>query len=341
MQCRLVLAFALVALVHLDQSAAQVLRIGSWNVANEPNSSDRITDFELVLSAIGSESVLGNSARLGILALQETDTQSAQAVRDSFNNMYVDSTYDLIVSGADGGGDRTGFVYDSSLVSLVSQTELSGSLTHTILRATFDPIGLSVADPLTIYSIHLKSGSSLSDQNVRGIESEFIRDDADLFELGTSILFTGDFNMLGSSEPAWNQLTGSGNAQAFDLADAPGQWRDNPDFLSLHTQDPGGSMDDRFDLQFGTSSFFDSQGIDFVDGSFTVFGNNGTHDLNQPITTGTGASSPLLSALSRTSDHLPVFSDFVSAIPEPGHSILVVVSGLAWITQRRRFAKSS
>lgn len=333
---RTCLSAVLVVLLHLDFAAAQVLRVGSWNVANEPNSPDRISDFETVFRAIGDQSVLGNSARLGILALQETDTGSALDVRDSFNSIYVESNYELIFSDADGGGDRTGFVFDSNLVSLISQTELSSSLTHNVLRATFDPIGLGMSDPLTLYSIHLKSGASAADRITRGSESLVIRSDADMLGPETSVLFTGDFNMQSSSEAAWSNMTSVGNAQAFDLADSPGDWRDNPDFLSLHTQDPGSSLDDRFDLHFGTEGLFDSVGIDFLEGSFTVFGNNGTHDLNQSIMTGTGASSQVLSALSRTSDHLPIFSDFIVAIPEPVHSVFVALGCLVLSMRRNR-----
>ena len=329
----------LVALIQLDLAAAQILRIGSWNVANGPNDSDDITDFETVLSAIGNQSVLGNSARLGILALQETDTQSAIDVKDSFNSIYADSVYEVIYSNADGGGDRTGFVYDSSLVSLVSQNELSGTLTHSALRATFAPIGLEVSDPLTLYSVHLKSGATTSDKTTRGSEAEFIRADADMLSPETSVLFTGDFNMHSSSESAWTNITSGGNAQAFDLANAPGDWRDNPDFLSLHSQDPGGSLDDRFDFHFGTGEFFDSAGLDYNEGSFTVFGNNGTHQLNQSITTGTGASPQVLSALTRTSDHLPVFSDFAVqisvAIPEPGGAVVIMFCSLGLLRRSR------
>lgn len=323
------------------ESSAQVLRVGSWNVANEPNSLERIADFETVLSAIGEHSVLGNSARLSILALQETDTDSAFDVRDSFNAMYTGSTYQTIFSNPDGGGDRTGFIYDSSLVSLVSQSELSDSLTHNVLRATFAPTALGTVEPLTVYSIHLKSGASSADRVIRGSEAQFIRADADFLGPAASILFTGDFNMQSSSEAAWDNLTSVGNAQAFDLADSPGDWRDNPNFSWLHTQAPGTQVDDRFDLQFATEGLFDSDGLDFYDGSFTVFGNNGTHGLNQPITTGTATDSEILSALARTSDHLPIFSDFVVvAIPEPGGILLIHSGVLAWHLRRRRSGKS-
>lgn len=50
-----------------------VARIVSWNTLNGPNDALSDTDFETVLEAIGNETVEGNTKRLDILALQETD----------------------------------------------------------------------------------------------------------------------------------------------------------------------------------------------------------------------------------------------------------------------------
>ena len=63
--------------------------------------------------------------------------------------------------------------------------------------------------------------------------------------------------MLGSSEGAWSNMLAEGNGQAFDAADASGEWRDNAAFLKLHTQNPRSNMDDRFDLQFVTGELTD------------------------------------------------------------------------------------
>ena len=83
------------------------------------------------------------------------------------------------------------------------------------------------------------------------------------------------------------------------MADAPGDWFDNPAFKSLHTQDPRTTMDDRFDIHFASGEFFDGVGLEYVANSFHVFGNNGTHTLDLPITTGTGASLDVLERIGR------------------------------------------
>ncbi len=147
---------------------------------------------------------------------------------------------------------------------------------------------------------------------------QIIRDDADNLGINANIIYAGDFNMHGSSEGAWINVTASGDGQGFDAANAPGQWRDDPVFKALHTQDPRTNMDDRFDFQFVSGELLDDVGLDFIDGSFRVFGNDGTHTLGDSISTGTGATTVVLAALEDNSDHLPVVVDYY--IPLAGES---------------------
>lgn len=68
-----------------------------------------------------------------------------------------------------------------------------------------------------------------------------------------------------------------------------------------------------------------------------MFGNNGTHTLNQSITTGTGASPEVLQALTEASDHLPIFATF-DFVPEPSSSLMLALgSFLLFIRRERRF----
>lgn len=60
-----------------------------------------------------------------------------------------------------------------------------------------------------------------------------------------------------------------------------------------------------------------------------AYGNNGTHDLNGSMTTGTGASPDVLSALSEASDHLPIVADFYSVTePWPREELSTVMAVL-------------
>jgi endonuclease/exonuclease/phosphatase family metal-dependent hydrolase len=293
-----------------------VMRLVDWNTLNGPNDASGDANFQTVLQAIGNETVQGNTERIDILALQETDPagpggDSIGRIQTILNGLYPSTTYSSVVTPSDGGGDSTGFVYDNSSVSLLESVQIgSGSLTHNVLRGKFKPVGAADSSIFYVYSIHLKSGTSGSDATQRGSEAALLRADADSLGEGTQVLFVGDFNMKGSDEVAYTNIVAAGAGQLQDVANAPGHWTDNPAFKTLHSQDPGAAMDDRFDIQFATGELFDGVGVDYVPNSFHVFGNNGTHTLNQPITTGTGASVAVLNALVAASDHLPAVGDY-------------------------------
>jgi len=78
-------------------------------------------------------------------------------------------------------------------------------------------------------------------------------------------------------------------------------------------------------------------GINYLDGSFNVFGNNGTHALNGSIDSGAGESPEVLAALIASSDHLPIYSDFVFlSVPEPSAAVGLLCLSLAFLARRRR-----
>ena len=318
-----ILASCGVALLAQSAFSAE-LRVASWNMFNRPNDSVHDSDLSTILTAMGSEVVLGNARRLDILSMSETDEKSALQTANIFNKLYGTTSYESVFTAPDGGSDRTGFVYDSSTVSLLRTTELSTDLTHNILRGEFRPAFTAGASDFHMYAIQLKSGKSSADKNSRFEEAQIIRSDADSLGASAQILYGGDFNWQSAEErgatvdSAWDVFASEGNGKAFDTFNVSnvlgaGDWRDNEDFLELHSQDPRASMDDRFDMQFVTDELFDGTGLEMVDGSYRVFGNDGTHELNGPITTGGGAPPVVLLALANFSDHLPVVSDFTIA----------------------------
>src|SRR4029078_7386807 len=54
-----------------------VMRLVDWNTFNEPNNATDDAHYPPVLAPIGNETVQGNTHRIDILALQETDPPSA------------------------------------------------------------------------------------------------------------------------------------------------------------------------------------------------------------------------------------------------------------------------
>ncbi len=310
-----------------------VMRIVDWNTLNGPNDATGDANFSTVLQAIGDETVAGNTQRIDILALQETDGpgpggNSIGRIESVLDALYPSTNYVSAVTPIDGGGDSTGFVYDTSSVSLLESVQVgSGTLTHNVLRGKFQPVGSPTTSVFYVYSIHLKSGGSGSDATLRGSEAAFLRDDADSLGEGAQVLFVGDFNMQSSAETAYANFVSAGAGQLQDVADAPGDWDNNPAFKSLHSQDPRTSMDDRFDIQFATGELFDGVGVDYVSNSYHVFGNNGTHTFDAAITTGTGASPTVLDALVAASDHLPVVADYQVIVSTPNVRIAETLGG--------------
>ena len=299
----------LICLAFCGNLQAETIRVGAYNTYNNPDNETEDAVFSTIFSAIGNESVNGIAKRLDILAVSETDTGSSVRLADILNNLYGVSTYNVITSSSV-GGDRTGIVYDSNMLILLDSNDVTDIGTHPIIRAHFRPVGYtSTASEFYMYAIHLKSGTTTSDKTQRALEATNLRNNADALGEGTYIIYAGDFNMQGSSEGAWANMLASGNGQAYDTADSPGEWKDDETFKWLHSQNPRSPMDDRFDIIFVSDEFLDSNGIEYISNSYRVFGNNGTHTLNDSISTGTGASPAVLTALEDASDHLPIIVD--------------------------------
>ncbi len=286
------------------------VRIATWNVINGPRGSIEEAQFATIFEAIGNENVGGTAKPIDVLGLAETGEETIGRVEAIFDSLYPATDYAHVISSSDDGGDATGFVYDTSTIELLESVELLGPLTHTTLRAKFRPVGTNGIDDFYHYSVHLKAGA---EPNTRAQEASLIRQDADALGEGAHIIVAGDFNMQGSNEDAYANLSAFGAGRVTDVASTLGNWHQNATVRHLHTQDPklgGSGMDDRFDLQLASDEFFNGTGLEYVDGSFHVFGNDGSHALDGDITSGTGAALDVLSALATASDHLPIVADY-------------------------------
>ncbi|MEM6691317.1 MAG: endonuclease/exonuclease/phosphatase family protein, partial [Planctomycetota bacterium] len=284
------------------------MRLVAWNTFNNPNDAVDDASVRTVLEAIGTESVQGNAGPVDVLALQETDPPSIARLEAILDNLYTDD-YSSVVSTLDGGGDATGFIYNTSTINLLDSIELTGPLTHHTIRARFEYVDDDDSVEFYAYTVHLRSGVSSESRSQRALEADYLRSDIETLGAGANVLFVGDFNLSGSSESAFAEITTAGEAQVLDVANAPGEWSDNPAFIELHSQNSS-NVRSRLDLQFASEELFDGTGLDYVENSYRVFGNNGSHTLNQPISTGTDQSSAVLAALEMASDHLPIVADY-------------------------------
>jgi hypothetical protein len=128
----------------------------------------------------------------------------------------------------------------------------------------------------------------------------------------------GDMNLYSSTEDAYQFFINysNNNISLIDPGSA-GQWHDNISFSILHSQSThsennscfsNGGLDDRFDfILFSKSIQNDINKINYIQNSFEVIGQDGTH-LNQALNNGVNISAPtnVINALYQNSDHLPV-----------------------------------
>ena len=305
-------------------SASAELRIVDYNTAGGPRAG-----LDTILEAIGNETVNGIQRPIDVLALQEQSSSATTTagIVDVLNGIYGDGTYDrATIDGGTLGAGRPGLVYNTQTIELIDETAFGvlGSTANArqTLRYWLRPFEYDT--DLFIYNSHYKASTGGSNEARRNAEATAIRNDAD--SLGNpNILYVGDFNIRTSSEPMYQTLLGDGNGQAFDPIDSPGDWNNANQFQAIHTQSPsdgtvsgltGGGVDDRFDFQLMSGELFDGVGLDYLDGSYRVFGNNGTHGLNNAINSTSNTAQPMqvLDALATVSDHLPVVVDleFVS-----------------------------
>ena len=183
------------------------------------------------------------------------------------------------------------------------------------------PVGYGSDSAFYAYNSHYKASTGSNNENRRNAEATTIRNNADALGDGANIIYAGDFNIRSSNEEMYQTLLGDGPGQAFDPIDQPGLWNNRSQFQALHTQSPAdgsvpglitGGVDDRFDFQLVTGELLDQEGLDYLPGSYHVFGNNGTHGLNNPINSAANTSQPdaILDLLAQVTDHLPVVADY-------------------------------
>ena len=309
------------------------LRIVTYNTANGtfPSGNNYLprTGMDNVLQAIGSESTNGIARPIDVLILQEQDDPdtTTQAFVGLLDGLYGAGTYahsTVITQPIYTDNIRQTLIYNTHTVSLIDEKTfgITGSNYAARQTARFQlrPVGYDSSADFYVYDDHYKAGYYADDQARRDFEANTVRNDADALGQGASIIYAGDYNIESSNEAMYQTLTSTGNGQAFDPINTPGNWYNNSYYAAVHTQSPHdgsdglvtGGMDDRFDFQLVTGELLDSEGMSYIQGSYHAFGNNGTtfnHAVNYYTNT-YPVSQSVLDDLAHVSDHLPVVADY-------------------------------
>jgi endonuclease/exonuclease/phosphatase family metal-dependent hydrolase len=279
------------------------------------DGTERNAYFKTVLDEIDPDFII----------VQEIESQNAV---DTFVETVLSNEFQTIPFH-DGYTSDNHIFYNPFLMEVISAvyipTDLRDIAEYTIRFPRSD-------DTLYVYSAHLKAGNpdfGDEDEDLQRLaEVTILRDNhLNLHPQGTKFIVSGDLNLYGADEPAYQKLLADepGNfGQSFDPIDRPGGWHNNASFADIHSQstrvndlgDGGstGGMDDRFDFILVSAPMVEK----VESGSYMAYGNDGNH-FNQDINNGSNSAvtAEVANALHAASDHLPVVADFdlsISAI---------------------------
>jgi len=171
---------------------------------------------------------------------------------------------------------------------------------------------------ITFITLHLKAGSTSSDQALRENETSEIMNYINNNIRGNIVLM-GDLNVQKSSETSFQNLINHSNPSIrfYDPVNKLGNWHNNPDFSNYHTQSSwlitngcaaSGGLDDRFDfILINEDIKYSIKKVSYVNNSYTTIGQDGNRfDLSVSNPINNSAPNYVIDALQNASDHLPV-----------------------------------
>ncbi|HEY1379822.1 MAG TPA: PEP-CTERM sorting domain-containing protein [Gemmataceae bacterium] len=282
------LLLALAALLAPAPGFGQVLRVVSWNTANDvgnsgtdshpPGTSPWTAAPTGVFQAIAALNTGGGPRPIDILALQESVVNTtgvnptAQAYANILNSLYPGAGYAVgtlngATDGAATGNGPQTVVYRSTTVTLLSEQALgsvgtgAGQFPRQVMLYKFQAAGNPAAQ-FYLFNDHFKSGTAGSDMTTRGNEATAINTAANNLPANTPIIYAGDYNPTGNtSDPGYAGVvagTGTHNNHGIDPL--------NPTNVA---QAWDTSANRRFDTESpATSAFFGGQstgGMEFRD----------------------------------------------------------------------------
>jgi len=286
----------------------QQIKIMTYNLLNYPNADTNIRNpyFRTVINSVNPD----------ILVVCEINTQAGvnsflANVLNHTSNIYSAGTY------IDGFDTDNALFYKPSLINFISNVKIP-----TLLRDIneFKISDKNYSDTLLIFAVHLRAGDTSIYR--RGQEIDSLRKRTNSLTWGKNFIVLGDFNIYGSTEPAYQKLifdnvTDDGNF--IDPLNLTGTWN-NFTYRFYHTQSTRtrsfgdgatGGLDDRFDMILNSNAVVNNGGIKFLNTTYTAYGNDGNH-FNDSINKipNTAVSQTVANALHYASDHLPVFCNY-------------------------------
>jgi len=320
------------AAAMLAAAASAQFRLSTWNVTFY--SGGRTEAFQ---TAIYGE-FEGRRYAPDVIVGQEFMTAAAVDEFRQMLNSAIGSPGDWASAPFVNGPDTdSAFFYRTSRVELLDTVIAAvggGGTTQpprNTMRYDFRLQGYtSEAATMSCYSVHMKAGSSTSDQSRRALEVQRILDNLETLPAGRQIAIAGDFNIQSAGQAAYVGLIGSPSKPGpfYDPINAGGTWDNNGFFRIIHTQDPSTQMDSRYDQILLGASLIDGKGWDYIGNpiytysgdywndpnhSYRAWGNDGS-TYNMPLATASNtmvgqAIAEALILAANGGGHLPVFLD--------------------------------
>lgn len=265
-----------------------------------------------------------------ILCVCEIGSQSSFVDRfrnNVLNTNGVDYYASCPLTNYSGGTIANMLYYDYRKLTFHSHFYISTSYRDiNAYKLYYNSQGLQSGDTvfITFIQAHLKAGSSASDQAAREVQVQKLLSTLEQRGKFENFIFSGDFNFYNASEPAYQTLLHYDNTlfAFYDPVDMEGNWHNNNNFASLHTQSTHtsagsgecfstGGLDDRFDfILVSPFIYYGSKGAKSINESYYALGQDGNR-MNRTINNPTNSSVPdaVAQALYNASDHLPVIME--------------------------------
>tara|TARA_B110000967_G_C18899511_1_gene573605 strand:- start:1497 stop:2450 length:954 start_codon:yes stop_codon:yes gene_type:complete len=210
------------------------------------------------------------------------------------------------------------FILESQVTHI---TYVRDIMQYTLLLKTVD----QATNPIRIeyFVTHFKSSDGNANKNIRLDMANVFTAVLESLDPDAYVVFSGDFNLYTSSEPAYQEILDVTNDIVMidpinDNSVLQSWSNDTPTYTAMHTQatrvyqqNGNGAysgLDDRFDFSFISENLTTSTELFYVDGTYDAYGNNKNCynlDISDQSCTGT-YTQYLRDNLYLMSDHLPV-----------------------------------
>jgi endonuclease/exonuclease/phosphatase family metal-dependent hydrolase len=314
------------------------IKVMQYNILDYPVDSSGTVD---TLTRNPYFRTIMGTANPDILVVEELNSAAGLAgflsnVLNASSTTYAAGTF---INGPD---TDNGIYYKTSRFQFVSNTRIKAGVRDI---NEFKLVHLLSGDTVRIYAAHLKASSGAANEAERAQSADSLRKVTNALPAGSDFIICGDFNIYGSTEPAYQKLLDStiNNTGVFiDPITMTGTWNQNSASYRIHhTQSTrktafsygggsNGGLDDRFDLILYSKAISQSGGMTYVPNSEIAYGNDGNH-YNDSIMRmpNTAVPAAVATALYYTSDHLPVIANFkfqYGSVSPPDAGVLSLLS---------------